>query len=152
MRPTVHVYWFSCSAKWCLALQAIEGFYDTHIIYLYNSVYIDVSVYDTNHLWFSWSLVPFDYMGLSENRVYSQWNSHLIGIMISKTIGFRGTRHFQTHPYDNLKPGQLRQRQSQAILLRRPVLLCAQGIFGSNGKNSRAERHELTSLPSGELT
>ena len=39
------------------------------------------------------------YMGLSENRVYSQWNSHLIGIMISKTIGFRGTNHFQTHPY-----------------------------------------------------
>ena len=39
------------------------------------------------------------YMGLSENRVYSQWNSQLIGIMISKTIGFRGTQHFQTHPY-----------------------------------------------------
>ena len=33
-------------------------------------------------------------MGLSENRVYSQWNSHLIGIMISKTIGFRGTNLF----------------------------------------------------------
>jgi len=33
----------------------------------------------------------FDYLGLSENRVYSQWNSHLIGIVISKTIGFRGT-------------------------------------------------------------
>ena len=31
--------------------------------------------------------------------VYSQWNSHLIGIMISKTIGFRGTNHFQTHPF-----------------------------------------------------
>ena len=31
------------------------------------------------------------HLGLSENRVYSQWNSHLIGIMISKTIGFRGT-------------------------------------------------------------
>ena len=30
---------------------------------------------------------------------YSQWNSHLIGIMIRKTIGFRGTRHFQTHPF-----------------------------------------------------
>ena len=30
-------------------------------------------------------------LGLSENRVYSQTNSHLIGIMISKTIGFRGT-------------------------------------------------------------
>ena len=30
------------------------------------------------------------YMGLSENRVYSQWNSHLIGIMISKTGGLVG--------------------------------------------------------------
>ena len=29
-------------------------------------------------------------------KIYSQWNSHLIGIMISKTIGFRGTTHFQT--------------------------------------------------------
>ena len=28
---------------------------------------------------------------MSENGVYSQWNSHLIGIMISKTSGFRGT-------------------------------------------------------------
>ena len=40
----------------------------------------------------------FQHVGLSENRVYSQWNSHLIGIMISKTIGFRGTNHFQTNP------------------------------------------------------
>ena len=39
------------------------------------------------------------HMGLSENRVYSHWNSHLIGIMISKTIGFRGVPYFQTHPY-----------------------------------------------------
>ena len=31
--------------------------------------------------------------------VYSQWNSHLIGIMIMKTIGFRGLAYFQTHPY-----------------------------------------------------
>ena len=37
-------------------------------------------------------------MGLSENRVYSQWNSHLIGIMISKTIGYTGVHYFQTHP------------------------------------------------------
>ena len=28
--------------------------------------------------------------------------SHLIGIMISKTIGFRGTNHFQTHPKEHL--------------------------------------------------
>ena len=41
----------------------------------------------------------FAQMGLSENRVYSQWNSHLIGIMISKTIGYNGVlTYFQTHP------------------------------------------------------
>ena len=34
---------------------------------------------------------PCYHVGLSENRVYSQWNSHLIGIMISKTIGFTTT-------------------------------------------------------------
>ena len=38
-------------------------------------------------------------MGLSENRVHSQWNGHLIGIMISKTIGFRGLAYFQTNPH-----------------------------------------------------
>ena len=46
--------------------------------------FLEVSV--TPH--FFWC---FFEMGLSENRVYSQWNSHLIGIMISKTIGCRGT-------------------------------------------------------------
>jgi hypothetical protein len=30
-------------------------------------------------------------VGMSENGVYPQWNSHLVGIMISKTIGCRGT-------------------------------------------------------------
>ena len=29
-------------------------------------------------------------MGMSENGVYPQWNSHLVGIMISKTIGKMG--------------------------------------------------------------
>ena len=43
-----------------------------------------------------------DFLGLSGNTVYSQWNSHLIGIMISKTIGFRGLAYFQTHPSDTL--------------------------------------------------
>ena len=33
---------------------------------------------------------PF-HVGMSENGVYPQWNSHLVGIMISKTIGCRGT-------------------------------------------------------------
>ena len=31
---------------------------------------------------------------------YTPNYSHLVGIMISKTIGCRGTRHFQTNPFD----------------------------------------------------
>ena len=38
-------------------------------------------------------------MGLSENRVYSQWNSHLIGIMISKTIGYNGVHNIFRHTH-----------------------------------------------------
>ena len=30
-------------------------------------------------------------MGMSENGVYPQWNSHWVGIMIKFTIGCRGT-------------------------------------------------------------
>ena len=33
------------------------------------------------------------YLGLSENRVYSQWNSHLIGIMIINHYGYTIFRH-----------------------------------------------------------
>ena len=36
-------------------------------------------------------------MGLSENRVYSQWNSHLIGIMIRQTIGYNGVHNIFRH-------------------------------------------------------
>ena len=39
------------------------------------------------------------HLGLSENVGYIPNYSHLIGIMISKTIGFRGLAYFQTHPY-----------------------------------------------------
>ena len=46
-----------------------------------------------------WGLWP-THMGLSENRVYSQWNSHLIGIMIINHWVQWGTRHFQTNPHD----------------------------------------------------
>ena len=37
-------------------------------------------------------------LGMSENGVYPQWNSNLVGIMISKTIGCRGTQHFSDKP------------------------------------------------------
>ena len=49
------------------------------------------SEFDSHPEWQFFYWVWLLKMGLSENRVYSQWNSHLIGIMISKTIGFRGT-------------------------------------------------------------
>ena len=43
------------------------------------------------------------FLGMSENGVYPQWNSHLVGIMISKTIGKMGyttfSEHFQTNPF-----------------------------------------------------
>ena len=49
-----------------------------------------------------WGITPFKWplkwIGNWKCWVYSQWNSHLIGIMISKTIGFRGLAYFQTHP------------------------------------------------------
>ena len=44
----------------------------------------------------SLSHLPVD-LGLSENRVYSQWNSHLIGTMISKTIGYNGVHNIFRH-------------------------------------------------------
>ena len=34
---------------------------------------------------------------MAENGVYPQWNSHLVGIMISKTIGCRGTLFSDKH-------------------------------------------------------
>ena len=49
--------------------------------------------------------VDLGHKGMSENGVYPQWNSHLIGIMISKTIGFRGTQHFQSNPQFVHMPG-----------------------------------------------
>ena len=40
------------------------------------------------------------YMGLSENvGLIFPINSHLVGIMISKTIGYNGVHYFQTNPY-----------------------------------------------------
>ena len=56
-------------------------------------------------------------MGLSENRVYSQTNSHLIGIMISKTIGFRGLAYFQTHPYGDFPLSDKRAAQADPFFM-----------------------------------
>ena len=49
-----------------------------------------------------WWIFKKNDMGLSENRVYSQWNSHLIGIMIINHWVQWGTQHFQTHPYGSV--------------------------------------------------
>ena len=50
-------------------------------------------------------LTCYFHVGLSENVGYIPNYSHLIGIMIMKTIGFRGTQHFQTHPCASTYPG-----------------------------------------------
>ena len=42
------------------------------------------------HIGFTYGFVWKCWVNIPENRVYSQWNSHLIGIMISKTIGYNG--------------------------------------------------------------
>ena len=45
-----------------------------------------------------WSWSPSTWVCLKIGYIPNY--SHLIGIMISKTIGFRGTNHFQTNPLD----------------------------------------------------
>ena len=69
-------------------------------------------------------------MGLSENMVYSQWNSHLIGIMISKTIGFRGLAYFQTHPYHQVHADQRTKTSDQVDGL---LLVHLRGVFFEAG-------------------
>ena len=51
--------------------------------------------------WWRWlpGVTEVYHIGLSENRVYPQWNSHLIGIMISKTIGFFGVLTIFRHTH-----------------------------------------------------
>jgi len=51
--------------------------------------------------WYSPCIYGITDMGLSENRVYSQWNSHLIGIMIMKTIGLIGVHNIFRHTHIN---------------------------------------------------
>ena len=64
---------------------------------------------------------PKNHLGMSENGVYPQWNSHLVGIMISKTIGFRGVPYFQTHPFDHFESHfESRAIHEQQIYQRRP--------------------------------
>ena len=38
----------------------------------------------------SYVSLPEGQLGMSENGVYPQWNSHLVGVMISKTIVYNG--------------------------------------------------------------
>ena len=58
------------------------------------------------HFWWLSSIVAgtdAERVGMSENGVCAQWNSHLVGIMISKTIVCRGTLIFgQTHIASNM--------------------------------------------------
>ena len=57
------------------------------------------------------------HVGMSENGVYPQWNSYLVGIMISKTIGKMGYTTFSDKPmwWGTTQP-------SEVFLLNRPNL------------------------------
>ena len=75
-----------------------------HQVFVYDLSYTELICW----VWFLsqvWSCHNH-YVGMSENGVYPQWNSHLVGIMISKTIGCRGLAYFQTNPCQN-SPGSL---------------------------------------------
>ena len=79
----------------------------THHLWLYNIKFNHRSfwgIFSTTSTSFI-DICVFVYMGMSENGVYPQWNSHLVGIMISKTIGFLGVHYFQTNPYNLIKSG-----------------------------------------------
>ena len=56
-----------------------------------------LTVWPRNHRGSKGGIHP--HLGLSENRVYSQWNSHLVGIMIINHWVQWGTQHFQTNPF-----------------------------------------------------
>ena len=58
-----------------------------------------------------------DDMGVSENVGYIPNDSHLVGVMISKTIGFRGLAYFQTHPHGktSLQPETMVAHQGRTL-------------------------------------
>ena len=90
-------------------------------------------IFQPRRVWWNWVMHQiFMYynllnMGLSENRVYSQWNSHLIGIMISKTIGFRGTLFSDTPIFMDLLPEKI--VGSRRVWLICSLILLLWGVF-----------------------
>ena len=57
------------------------------------------SAIDHQFSWLSMVHIYSNPIWVCLKMVYTPNYSHLIGIMISKTIGFRGTQHFQTNPF-----------------------------------------------------
>ena len=66
--------------------------------------------------------------------------SHLVGIMISKTIGFRGTQHFQTNP----TASSLSLRLSKRLRVRRlsPIFGAVPMLGGPRDSKSKAQPHQ----------
>ena len=92
---------FDSEQKWCtpnLNSQDLPRTFHHQILFNPDFCWFHIPWQVNRHMSFSYFIISH-HMGLSENRVYSQWNSHLIGIMIRQTIGFRGLAYFQTHPY-----------------------------------------------------
>ena len=78
---------------------------------------------------FSTHIMPTSYyMGMSENGVYPQQNSHLVGIIISKTIGFFGVHNIfrQSHMYRMIQIAAIAEYSSTIFTPpKRPALLVA---------------------------
>ena len=73
--------------------------------YHYPSIYVNIhndnqhecpwsSIINLHHFpWLSTTIRYFPYGFVWKRWVYSHWNSHLVGIMISKTIGYNGVHN-----------------------------------------------------------
>ena len=70
--------------------------------------------------------------------VYTPNYSHLVGIMISKTIGFRGTRHFQTHPCTIM----------YSFFAKHSAAMLGSRVFGDQLGPQSLEHHRAQGVPS----
>ena len=77
-------------------------------------------------------------LGLSENQVYSQWNSHLIGIMISKTIGYNGVHNIFRHTHLSGQAGAQMWPSQSVDVQHRPA-----GCFWTKALGAFAELMQL---------
>ena len=79
---------------------------------------------------------------------YTPNYSHLVGIMISKTIGFRGTNHFQTQPY-RCENTDLASPFGERSFWRRRSLRSWRGVWLSELVDHRGSKAKIRQLAGG---